>query len=462
MTDKEYAYDVFISYNKADLEFAEKLANRLGKECINARPIRVFFDQWDIEPGENVLLKIESAESSSRFIVLIMSPDWLKSNWTTLERVTPVYDDPAGLKGRIIPIMRTLCEPPPSIRILKWLDFTNDSKFERESKKLVARIQGRSLREFLVPQPAIATYPIQLETQSFSADIQEEELPSNIFTVTKLPSQINIAKSRVRRRNDVWALLGEGAVLPTFALDETNGIIYSFESFNNSQYRLGELCSEPTCEKIRTDTMFSSKSSRYLIEILNKSMTHYMEKLGMTYDFKSSKKTFFPLNNPSDESRSAKWVVGSKEYTRFLVRRISVNNPYYVHRSCKATFTMIGKWPFLKILPGWHFTYDGIYDSVPPMKMTSLSSRWMNRQRSHSVLDDVRFWVYLLTQKQSQINVSLGEGMVAEVACTPAFATLGRGIEGDYHRRLWQEKPKADFSEKLVESELSLNDVGDT
>lgn len=87
LSQKKYDYDAFVSYNKADKDFAEKLVNRIEKENIDGVPIKVFFGEWDIEYGGNILLWIENAEPNSHFIILIMSPEWLDSNWTTLERV---------------------------------------------------------------------------------------------------------------------------------------------------------------------------------------------------------------------------------------------------------------------------------------------------------------------------------------------------------------------------------------
>ena len=456
---KEYEYDAFVSYNKADVDFAEKLVRRIEKESINGEPIKVFFSEWDIEPGENILLRIEKAEPSSRFIIPIMSPDWLKSDWTTLERVIPVHDDPAGLKARIIPVMQRNCEPPPSMRILRWLDFRTDSNFERESKKLVGRIQGKTLRETMGNEPRTSSFTGQISYESLTADVQEEEIASNVFTVTQIPSHINVSISKIRRRADIFKVLGEGVDLPPFSLDEETGKIYSFASLGN-QYRFGEVCLEPTCQSVTTENVLSGNDARLVIDLLNRAMTKHMrEKIHMTYDYRNTKKTFFPIEKSGDEIRNATWKVGKKEYTRFLVRKVKLTNPYYVHRSCKATFTQIDDWPFMKVLPGWHFTKDGILEPVPPLQMSSLSSRWMNMQHNHSVLDDVRFWVYALSEGRDEIKLSLGDNVEMTIATTPAFAATDRGIEGDYKKRLWHEKPKPDYFAEAMEKTLAIDKV---
>lgn len=460
-SQKKYEYDAFISFNKADLKFAEKLVKRIEKESINGEPIKVFFAEWDIEFGENILLRIEKAEPSSHFIIPIMSPDWLKSDWTTLERVIPVHDDPAGLKARMIPIMRRSCEPPPSMRILRWLNFETDSNFERESKKLVGRIQGKTLRETLGKDRRSSAYTGQIDYESLTADVQEEEIASNIFTVVKIPANINVALSTIKTRNDIWSILGKGANPPPFAFDEEKHQIFSFASLKNTQYRFGQLCLEPTCRTVPTKSALSGGDARWIIDLLNRAMTRHMrEDIHMTYDYRSTtKKTFFPLEKGEDETRNANWKVGTKEYTRFLVKKAKLANPYYVHRSCKATFTQMGDWLFLKVLPGWHFTKDGIFEPVPPLQMASLSSRWMNMQRNHSVLDDVRFWVSVLSEGTEEIRLPLGDDLEVNIATTPAFATTDRGIEGDYKKRMWHEQPKSDYFDEAMEKSLAIDKV---
>lgn len=460
LSPRKYDYDAFVSYNKADRDFAEKLVRRIEKETINEEPIKVFFAEWDIEYGENVLLRIEKAEPLSRFIIFIMSPDWLNSDWTTLERVIPVYDDPAGLRSRILPIMRRNCEPPPSIRILKWFNFETDSNFERECKKLIGRIQGKTLRETLGKDRIPSQYMEQIDYGSLTADVQEEELSSNLFVVTKIPATINIALSTVKFRSDIWPILGEGANPPPFAFDENEHKIYSFASLRDKQYRFGELCLEPTYKAVYTSNIISGNDCRWIIDLLNRAMTKHMrEDLHMIYDYKGTKKTFFPLEKLGDKTRNVKWKVGKKKFERFLVSKADLPIPYYVHRSCKATFMQNGDWLFLKVLPGWHFTKDGMEEAVPSLQMASLSSRWMNMQRNHSVLDDVRFWVYMLSQGTDEIRLPLGDRLYVTVATVPAFTTVNRGIEGDYKKRVWQEQPEADYLEEEIERSVAIDKV---
>ena len=448
-------YDVFVSYNRADVEFAERLVRRIEQEPYRERHLRCFYAPWDIEPGENILLKIENALLNSSFVGLIMSPEWLKSDWTTLERVIPVHEDPAGMKSRIIPILRRNCGIPPSIRILKWLDFRTESNFEREMNKLLARIKGLPYRTLLRTKE-----PTRLPTESLDSitpEIQVEFLPSNLFQVTEMPRYVNRARARVRSRGDVWDMLGNGVALPVFAMREDSHQIFSFAPFKDSQQKLIKIVEDVSENKIAIIEILSSSESSVVIELLNRAMTNHMKSIGMVYDWRN-KKTFFPLEKDGDVSRYAVWKVGGREYSRFVVRR-SPSGRYYVHRSCKATFTKMGDHLFLKILPGWHFTTDGILQPVSQRMMGSLSSRWMNLQRNHSILDDVRFWSYRLSKGTPTIEMNVGVDSLVAISTVPLSVAIDRGIEEDYRERLWlEEEPTADESERMLE-EAELEEI---
>ena len=219
-------YDFFVSYNKTDIDFVERLVKRVESETYAGKPLRCFYDQWDIQPGENILLKIETAHQNSRFVGLVMSPEWEKSNWTTLERVMPVYDDPAGIKGKIIPILRRDCDIPPSIRVLKWLDFRKDTNFEREVQKLVTRLKGenQSRPSFAKSEALTSLSPMVAESELVST--QDEILASNLFPVIQIPRFAYVAHAKVKKRDEVWSMFGEGIQLPPFVIRETEQKIF--------------------------------------------------------------------------------------------------------------------------------------------------------------------------------------------------------------------------------------------
>ena len=72
-------YDAFLSYNSKDHWAVEALANRLKGE-----PLRVYFDQWGMDPGCLVQPDLIAALTQSRCCVLFLGPHGL-GPWQDLE-----------------------------------------------------------------------------------------------------------------------------------------------------------------------------------------------------------------------------------------------------------------------------------------------------------------------------------------------------------------------------------------
>ncbi|MCI0691547.1 toll/interleukin-1 receptor domain-containing protein [candidate division KSB1 bacterium] len=56
-----FDYDVFISHSTKDKPVARELANRLKKDGL-----RVWLDEWEIQPGDMIGLKIQRGLERSR------------------------------------------------------------------------------------------------------------------------------------------------------------------------------------------------------------------------------------------------------------------------------------------------------------------------------------------------------------------------------------------------------------
>jgi hypothetical protein len=446
-------YDLFVSYNKADVEFAERLVKRVEEEDYDGRRLSCFFADWDISPGQNILLAIEKAQENSRFVALVMSPEWETSNWTLLERAMPVYDDPAGLKQRIIPVLRRKCSVPPSIRILKWLDFSNDRNFEREASRLVAWLKGESLRPRVTTTGAEAKQRIVID--STEPDFQDETIASNLFPVVQLPLTIYSAPSAVQKRNEIFDTIGDDPSIPPFAFDESEKVVYSFADLRSDPSPLRSVIFGQKATTARPDTLLTDGRSHIIIDVLNRAMTRHMKNLGMVYDW-NNKKTFFPLETDAASERVGKWRIGNRRPQRMLVRRFK---GYYAHRHCKATFTNDRTQLYLKVIPGWHFTLDGVKTPVPPAMMSSLSARWMNIERNAGILNDIRFWSSVLSKDSEKLLLYVGPNASVEIATTPVLASMERGIEGDYRERMWYEEPEEDEMKEVSEEAMVESSV---
>jgi tetratricopeptide (TPR) repeat protein len=71
---------------------------------------------------------MRDAVKRSRRTVLVMTPNWVASDWATYEGALARTRDPAGRKERTIPLLREKCEVPESIAFLTHIDFTRRNR----------------------------------------------------------------------------------------------------------------------------------------------------------------------------------------------------------------------------------------------------------------------------------------------------------------------------------------------
>ena len=123
-----FAYDVFLSHSSRDKDVVRELAQRL-----KAAGLRVWFDEWDIKPGNMIGLQIEKALEQSRVLVLAMTDNAFGSDWVSLERQTVLFRDPTNANRRFIPILLGDVKIPDTLHQFAYVDWRDrsDDQFER-------------------------------------------------------------------------------------------------------------------------------------------------------------------------------------------------------------------------------------------------------------------------------------------------------------------------------------------
>jgi small GTP-binding protein len=97
--DNQFPFDVFLSHSSSDKAEVRPLAERLRKDGL-----RVWFDVWEIRPGDSIPAKIEEGLERSRVLVLCMSANAFGSDWAQLESGTFRFRDPLNKARRFIPL----------------------------------------------------------------------------------------------------------------------------------------------------------------------------------------------------------------------------------------------------------------------------------------------------------------------------------------------------------------------
>lgn len=80
-----------------------ELANRLKQDRL-----RVWLDEWEIQPGDMIGLKIQQGLERSRTLLMVMSAAYFASEWSTLEHQTLLFRDPTNAQRRFITVLKEI------------------------------------------------------------------------------------------------------------------------------------------------------------------------------------------------------------------------------------------------------------------------------------------------------------------------------------------------------------------
>ncbi len=113
-----FEYDVFLSHSSDDKPVVQALAERL-----RADGLRVWLDEWIIQPGDLISLKVEQGLEQSRTLILVMSAQAFASDWVSLERHTALFRDPTNQQRRFIPLLLDDTPIKDTLKQFKYIDW---------------------------------------------------------------------------------------------------------------------------------------------------------------------------------------------------------------------------------------------------------------------------------------------------------------------------------------------------
>jgi hypothetical protein len=186
---KEFRYDAFISYSHKDSDWVKsKLQPRLEQAGL-----RICIDYRDFEIGAPSLDNMENAVDLSRKTLLILTPNWIESEWTGFESLMLQTQDPTNLNHRLIPLMVKRCTLPKRLKIFTYLDLTKVSEFDSQMQQLLSAIHSSPGELNPIQQP-----PQTADISNFIA--QATEYYRDIETNRSLLTEV----SELFQGDDIW------------------------------------------------------------------------------------------------------------------------------------------------------------------------------------------------------------------------------------------------------------------
>jgi WD40 repeat protein len=134
----ELSYDVFLSHSSLDKSAVRSVAERL-----RADGFQVWFDSWEILPGDSIPARIEEGLEHSRVLLLFMSKHAFGSDWAQLEAGTFRFRDPLNKTRRLIPVRLDDTPVKGSLAQFRYIDWRQGHSDTAYSELLRACVLAR-------------------------------------------------------------------------------------------------------------------------------------------------------------------------------------------------------------------------------------------------------------------------------------------------------------------------------
>jgi hypothetical protein len=143
--------------------------------------LKVCIDFRDFVPGKPSRHNMRDACKESAYTVLVMTPAWIASEWTSFESLLTFLHDPSGKRQRTVPMMVEQCDIPGDLQIFTYVDFLRKDRkspgsncsalgsaqsLEQRSKNLNQKLPGVGFSP--IPMPCRPTSPVVVRSGTCS------------------------------------------------------------------------------------------------------------------------------------------------------------------------------------------------------------------------------------------------------------------------------------------------------
>jgi len=481
--------DIFLSHRSTDKEFVRQLAGDIESEYHRTRSLLVWLDEAEIRPGQSIPGMINEGLEKSRFIGLVMTPNYFNSGsgWTDAEWHSALHSDPDNKNCRIIPIIAQDCPYIPFLlRHLYSIDFRG--RYDDALKELLAVLKDEPLPRPVAHRGQLISTGNKIDRSTLVAeraapqadpDITNESLYCNLLPVEIYPPKIYIGgihqnliktkangkeslpskyelKEKIKDFQERQGIDKDKQYMPAFRVHEDR--IISFHDLDDPDSPLAAIVDEHDTEVYETRDFIRDEDYRkIIISLMNMSLVRHLFKAGLIIDEDKISRYFLPQKDGG--TNSITWRPFKKQAERTVVKPIIKDGSTtgWLHQGAYIKILFLANKFYIKITPTWVLTSDGIHPKGGP-DVGRIITRWTGRERNLQILYHVRFWTSILRNGRSgPISIRAGD-QVIQVSIVPAFVQQAYGITNDQKdilRLLDEEAPLLSKEEdELVENVL--------
>lgn len=454
--------DIFLSHRSTDKEFVRSLAADIEGCFHNGRRLTVWLDEAEIRPGQSVPGLINHGLETSRFLALVMTPDYFtsESGWTDAEWHAALHSDPDNRRSRLVPLLVEDCPYIPYLlRHLRAIDFRGN-RYGQGFNELVAVLRDE-------PMPRPTSYRGQLVEPGGRIDraslVAERALPqadpdpvperlyANLLPVEHLPKYVYVApvdrslcgvrkdgrlsfpsKQRVKDavRTAQETAGSERVFTPAFRMIE--GSIFTFHDLEDADGVMAGVIDDGAVETISTMELLRDEDERRLVvSLLNMAVARHAPGSGLVIDDTRTGRFYFP---PKDGAENVyRWTPRKTRATRTVVKPCFKDSKvqFWRHLGAYLRIVFLANKLYLQVTPTWVITDDGRQLRTGP-KVGRIVGRWTGPERNLHLLYHVRFWSAVLRRGRPGPTISIRAGdQSLELATVPAFVQQAYGISND-------------------------------
>jgi hypothetical protein len=441
MKQQKQIVDVFLCHNGADKEWVRLLGEQIESETFSGtsdgRTLRVFFDEWDIDVGDNILLKLNTGLANARYVAVVISPEMLDAEWPAFEWTHLVAEDPTNRKGKLIPLLyrdysqttkKRICLPAP-FKVLNWIDFRKPQNFNKSFIKLVRKLRdlpparGKIKKPITSSSGDVAALIRHDDVNPAAPDAIQDLVLGNLLPVESHPTTLWHGKTDAKVSSDVYKVVENH---PAFLLNENR--LYTFADLTNEDEPLRQVIETEDIGAISVSSLWKDPvRSRWVMHLLNRSLRNFVCKFPIA--FAGSHRYFF---RPNKDNTDRVWQ-NPRDFERIVASRktsLDGSGHFWVHHGSTLCFMALGERLFLQIDPCYVFTSDG-KTRLEGRPVGPLSIKWGGKERNAAILRNIVFWSRSLSRGTSVIEVPTG-GSPIVIRSIPAIAKTTFGIADDH------------------------------
>jgi hypothetical protein len=140
----------FISYNKADRQWAEWIAWQLEETGY-----KTIIQAWDFRPGGNFALDMHEGLKKAERVLAVLSPDYLSALYTQPEWAAAFAQDPTGEKGLLLPARVRECKLEGLWPQIVYIDLVDVNEVEA-AERLLNGVKRERAKPATSPQFPVA------------------------------------------------------------------------------------------------------------------------------------------------------------------------------------------------------------------------------------------------------------------------------------------------------------------